>query len=73
MDIINWDKILNELDKKFDLLKQNNLNFDLEEFVKIQILQEKTGLLFLKKFLIKKGLDSKSASRLIAKYSVKIK
>jgi hypothetical protein len=73
LDIINWDKTLNDLDKKFDLLKQNNSNIDLEEFIKIQILQEKTGLLFLKKFLVKKGFDSTSASKLISKYSVKIK
>lgn len=71
MSLLERDKILNELEEKYLILKNSNPNLTTEDFIKEEIHAEETGIMFLKWYLTSKGFDSKDASKILAKHSIK--
>ena len=65
------DKPIFEIVERYKSYKENNVEGSLECFVRIEV-QQKVGLFYLKQFLTRHiGLESKGASKMIAKYSFK--
>lgn len=71
MSLLDQNKILNELEEKHLVFKNNNPNLTTEDFIKEEIQTGETGIMFLKWYLTSKGFDSKDASKILAKHSIK--